>query len=158
MMFYSEERTVSNPRTVYELLQLIEKYHDERRTTYASLASQATDTMAQILLEHLAELEDHSLKVVRGEMQQLDPKHSTFLTSGPMLSDEATHASDCHCTGNPTFQDALACALESDHLLDQLLHRLEGCSAAPSAISLAKRLRDLEETKDRQIANFTRQD
>ncbi|MEZ6151144.1 MAG: hypothetical protein R3C09_13560 [Pirellulaceae bacterium] len=149
---------MSNPRTVYELLQLLEKYHADRLSTYAGLASQATDTMAQILLEHLVELEDHSLKVVRGEMQQLDPKQTTFLTSGPVLSDEATHASDCHCDDNPTFQEALACALESDHLLDQLLHRLEGCSAAASVLSLAKRLRDLEETKNRQIANFTRQD
>ena len=149
---------MSNPRTVYELLQLLEKYHGDRCTTYASLASQATDAMAQILLEHLVELEEHSLKVVRGEMQQSDPKHATFLTSGPVLSDEVTHASDCQCAGNPTFQEALACALESDHLLDQLLHRLEGCSAARSVLELAKRLRGLEETKDRQIANFTRMD
>ena len=158
MMFYTEERAVSNPRTVYELLKLLEKYHADRCATYASLTSQATDAMAQILLEHLVELEDHSLKVVRGEMQQLDPKHTAFLTSGPTMSAEATHASDCHCESNPTFQEALACALESDHLLDQLLHRLEGCSAAASVLDLAKRLRDLEETKDRQIANFTRQD
>lgn len=147
-----------NPQTVYDILQLLEKYHGERHATYGRLASQATDPMAQILLEHLVELEDHSLKVVRSEMQQLDPKHATFLTSGPVLSAEVTHASDCHCADNPTFQEALACALESDHLLDQLLHRLEGCSAARSVLDLAKRLRDLEETKDRQIANFTRMD
>ena len=149
---------MSNPRTVYEILQLLEKYHGQRRATYSRLAGDATDAMAQILLEHLVVLEDHSLKVVQGEMQQLDPKHATYLTSGPVLSQEVTHAGDCRCAGDPTFQESLACALESDHLLDQLLHRLEGCSAAPSVLGLAKRLRDLEETKGRQIANFTRMD
>ena len=149
---------MDNPRTVYDIVQLLEKYHDERHATYGRLASEATDAMAQILLKHLVELEDHSLSVVRGEMQQLDPQHTTYLTSGPVLSQEVTHASDCRCWSNPTFQEALACALESDHLLDQLLHRLEGCSAAPSVLDLAKRLRDLEETKERQIANFTRMD
>lgn len=149
---------MSKPRTIYEILQMLESYHGGRRANYARLAGEATDAMAQILMEHLIELEDHSLKVVVGEMQQLDPKHATYLTSGPVLSDEATHAVECHCADNPTFQQALACALESNHLLDQLLHLLEGCSAAPSVLTLAKRLRDLEETKDRQIANFTRQD
>ena len=149
---------MSNPRTIYEILQLLQNYHGGRRETYTRLASEATDTMAQILLKHLVELEDHSLKVVEGEMRQLDPKHATYLSSGPVLSSELAHASDCHCAQNPTFQEALGCALDSEPLVDQLLHRLEGSSAAPSVEALARRLRDLEETKNRQIANFTRQD
>ena len=149
---------MSNPRTIYDILQLIESYHGRRRATYARLARETTDAMAQILLEHLVELEDHSLKVIVAEMQQLDPKHATYLTLGPLVSQEVTHASDCHRAGDPTFQEALACAFESDHLLDQLVSRLEGCSSAQSVLDLANRLRDLEETKDRQIANFTRQD
>ncbi len=78
--------------------------------------------MAQILLEHLVELEDHSLKVVRIEMGQLDSKHTTYMTSGPVLSSDVTHAKDCRCGSNPSYQDALACALTSDRLLDGLLH------------------------------------
>ncbi|TWU45850.1 hypothetical protein Q31b_10260 [Novipirellula aureliae] len=56
------------------------------------------------------------------------------------------------------WQDALGCVLTSDHMLGERLHRLEGCSAAGSIQRLAKRLRALEETKDRQVANFTRMD
>ena len=65
---------------------------------------------------------------------------------------------DCRCENDPAFQEALACALTSDRLLDELLQRLEGSSAAPSVVHLAERLRKLEETKDIQIANFTRSD
>ena len=149
---------MSNPRTVYEILQMLEEYHAERKITYQRLACESTDAMAQILLEHLVELEDHSLKVIRIEMEQLDPQHATYLTSGPVLSREVTHAKDCRCGNDPSFQDALACVFTSDRLLDGLLHRLEGASAALSVLHLANRLRDLENTKDRQIANFTRQD
>ncbi len=147
---------MKEPKTVFEVLQMLEEYHAQRRDTYQRLAGDSTDTMAQILLEHLVELEDHSLNVVRIEMEQLDSRHSTYLTSGPILSSEITHAKDCRCESKPSFQDALACALTSDRLLDGLLHRLEGCSAAPSVLHLAERLRDLEETKDIQVAKFTR--
>lgn len=147
-----------NPGTIYEVLQLLRNYHDNRHAIYKRLADETTDAMAQILLEHLIELEEHSLTVVRHEMANLDPRYTTYMITGPVVSDEAMHASDCNCEHNPTFRQTLACALDSDCLLDELLCRLEGCSAAPSVLNLAKRLRDLEETKDRQIANFTRQD
>ncbi len=147
MAIQLEETRISNPRTIYDILQLIESYHGQRRATYARLASETTNAMAQILLEHWVELEDYSLKVVVGEMLQLDPKHATYLTLGPLVSQEVTQASDCHSAGNPTFQAALACAFESDHLLDQLVSRLEECSSAQSVLDLANRLRDLEETK-----------
>ncbi|TWU40086.1 hypothetical protein Q31b_34300 [Novipirellula aureliae] len=149
---------MKNPRTVYEILQLLQQYHEQRFATYRRLATETTDTMAQILLEHLVGLEDHSLEVIRIELEQLDPGHATFLTSGPVISEEFTHAKDCRCESTPSFSEALACVLTSDHMLDELLRRLEGCSAAGSILGLAKRLRDLEETKDRQIANFTRMD
>lgn len=149
---------MNEPKTVYEILQMLEDYHATRLVTYQDLAKQTSDAMAQIFLEHLVELEEHSLQVVRLETQQLDPRHTTFLTSGPTLSNEVTHAKECQCESTPSFQDALSCALTSDHLLDQLLHRLEGCSAAPSVLHLAERLRELEETKDVQVAKFTRMD
>ncbi|QEF97778.1 hypothetical protein Mal15_18220 [Stieleria maiorica] len=149
---------MKEPRTVYEVLQMLEHYHCMRRSTYEDLAGQAIDPMAKILLEHLVELEDYSLNVVRIELGQLDQKHSTFLTSGPVLSREVSHAKDCRCDHQQSFQEALMCALTSDRWLDELLQRLEGCSAAPSVLHLAERLRDLEETKGIQIANFTRID
>lgn len=147
---------MQNPKTVYEVLQLLEDYHRERLTTYLQLSQDVSDSMAQILLERLVELEGDTLLVVRGEMKQLDPQHAVYMTSGPTLSREVIHAKTCRCGNDPSFRDTLGCALESDHLLDQLLHRLEGCSAAASVLGLAERLRELEETKERQIANFIR--
>lgn len=75
-----------------------------------------------------------------------------------MLSEEASLASDCHCVDDPSFHDALTCALTSGPLLEELFSRLEGSSAAASVLDLVKRLRELQQTRERQIANFTRQD
>jgi hypothetical protein len=59
---------------------------------------------------------------------------------------------------NPTFDEALGCALASDEALDEVIDLLAGSSAAASVQDLAARLRDLERTKDRDIAKFTRAD
>lgn len=149
---------MKEPKTVYEVLQELENYHVRRLATYRRHAKQAVDEMTRILLEHLSKLEDESLQVLRLEIKQLDPRHTTYLTSGPVLSREATHAPACHCADDSSFQDTLKCALTPDQLLEELLHRLEGCSAAASVLNLAKRLRELEQTKSRQIAKFTRMD
>lgn len=149
---------MTNPRTVYEVVAILEDYHARRLANYTRLLSDASDEMAKILLEHLIKLENHSLTVVRAELKQLDSKRTTYLSSGPVLSEAATHASDCNCGEDPSFHAALTCALTSDHLLEELFLRLEGSSAAASVLDLVKRLRDLEETKERQIANFTRPD
>ena len=123
--------------------------------TFEQLGKVSVDPRADILLEHLIELETHSMQVVRAEMEQLTPEHSTYLISGPTLSADAIHAEKCCCESKPSFDDVLACALASDRRLDELLDRIEDCTAAPSVISLAKRLRDLQQTKDMQI--FTRE-
>lgn len=149
---------MDNPRTIYEILQLLEDYDDQRRSDYECLRIVASDPLVQILLEHLVQLEDHSLEVVRTELQQLDPKQATYLTSGPVLDRELSHVEDCRCDRDPSLQDILACALASAQLRGELIRRLEGGSAAPSVLNLAKRLRELEEIQGRQIANFTRQD
>lgn len=149
---------MKNPKTVYEVVQILEDYHARRLATYTRLHCDASDAMAKILLEHLVTLEDHALKAVRGELKELDPQRSTYLSSGPMLSEEASLASDCHCADDPSFQAALTCALTSGPLLEELFSRLEGSSAAASVLDLVKRLRDLQQTRERQIANFTRQD
>ncbi len=130
----------------------------QRAKQYEQLGQPSVDPRADILLEHLVELETHSMKVIRSEMEQLAPEHSTYLISGPTLSSDAIHAAQCRCEGEPSFHDALSCALTSDRRLDELLDRIKDCSAATSVIELAKRLRDLEHTKDQQIAKFTRED
>lgn len=149
---------MNNPRTIYDVLQLLEAYDDERRSDYERLRVKSTDPMVKSLLEHLVLLENHSLQVIRGELEQLDPERSTYLTSGPVLDRLLGHAAECRCSSDPSFLDILACAQASAQLRSELLRRLEGGSAAPSVQSLAERLRELEEIQGRQIANFTRED
>jgi len=149
---------MSNPRTVYEILQLLEDCHASRLATYRQLVKDVYDATARILLEYLTKLEHHSLRAVRDEMQQLDPHRTTYMTSGPVLSHAVMDARECRCDTRSNIQDMVECALEADRLTDELLHRLEGSSAARSVRELAKRLRELKEIKGRQIAEFTRQD
>lgn len=149
---------MNNPRTIYELLQMLENYDDQRRSDYERLSIEAIDPPVKILLDHLAAIQDHSLKVIRDELAQLDPKQATYLMTGPLLSRKFNDANKCCCDNKSTFEDKLACALASDELRGELLRRLEGGSAAPSVLNLAKRLRELEAIQGRQIANFTRQD
>ncbi|TWU17263.1 hypothetical protein Pla52o_52690 [Novipirellula galeiformis] len=149
---------MNQPNTIYEVLVMLADYHQQRAKRYKQLSNASTDPRAEILLEHLVELETHSMDVIRSEMEQLAPEHSTYLISGPRLSSEAIHAAECRCEGEPSFDDTLSCALTSDRRLDEWLDRIEDCSAAPTVIELAKRLRDFEHTKDQQIAKFTRED
>ncbi|EGF24390.1 hypothetical protein [Rhodopirellula baltica] len=149
---------MNQPKTIYDVLVMLADYHELRSKKFEQLVKASVDSRASILLEHLVELETHSMHVVRAEMEQLTPEHSTYLISGPTLSTEAIHASECCCEGEPSFNDVLACASASDQRLDELLDRIEDFTAAPSVIELAKRLRDLQQTKDIQISNFTRED
>ncbi len=147
---------MSKPMTIYEVLEMLKDYHSGRCVRYQELSDKSADARTGVLLEHLIELDTNALRIVTGEMEQLDPKHSAFMISGPTISERAVRAAECGCSATPTFDQTLDCAFESDALLGELLHRLEGCSAAPSVLALAKRLRELEETKNRQLANFTR--
>lgn len=146
------------PRTVYELLKMLETYHQQRHDSYLQLASRGTDERACILLHHLGKLEENAINIIRDERDHLKPDQATYLTSGPTLTIAPSHAMDCKCDGDPTFDDALRCALTSDDALDELIDRLAGSSAAASIQDLATRLRDVERTKDREIAKFTRED
>ncbi|WP_153557668.1 hypothetical protein [Roseimaritima sediminicola] len=149
---------MNQPRTVDDVLKMLGDYHQQRGERYRQLADESTDPLADLLLEHLVELESQSVRVIRTERERLAPAHATYLISGPQLSSEALHAADCSCGHDPSFQDALGCALRSDQRLGEILDRLANCSAAGSVVELAERLQAFETTKDREIAKYVRQD
>ena len=147
-----------NPRTVLEVLQLLEDYHQQRHDIYNRLADAGDDARAELLLRHLVELEANAIRIIQDEIKHVQGGPSAYLSSGPTLSIKPAHAMDCQCGDHPSYADALRCALSSDDALDELIDRLSGSSAAASVQNLAARLREVERTKDRQIANFTRDD
>ena len=149
---------MNQPSTAYEVLAMLADYHQQRAKQYKQLRIASTDPRAESLLEHLVELEEHSIKVIQAEMKDLSSKHSTYLITGPALSVNAMHAAECRCDGEPSFEDSLACALTSDRRMDELIDRIEDSSAASTVAQLAKRFRDLERIKSQQSAKFTRQD
>jgi len=149
---------LNQPSTIYEVLAMLADYHERRAKQYEQLGTASTDPRAKILLEHLVELEEHSIKVLQSELKDLSAEHSTYLITGPALSFSAMHAAECRCDGEPSFEDSLECALKSDRRLDEFFVRIENSSAAPSVTELANRLRELERIKAQQIAKFTRED
>lgn len=149
---------MKNPKTVHEILEMLEDYHRQRDHRYERLAAEVHDPNVRILLQHLAHLERESLDVIRDEDESRSPAVATYLNFGPSLDPEAVHAASCRCDAEPSVEDVVVCALTPDPALDELLDRLAGCTAAPSVASLAERLRDLEVTKRQQISKFTRTD
>src|SRR5690606_27242971 len=81
-----------------------------------------------------------------------------YLLSGPTLTIKPAHAADCKCETNPTFDDALGCALASDTAVEELIDRLAGSSAAASVQELAKRQRGVEQTREQQNSIIVRSD
>lgn len=148
----------TTPKTSYDILQMLDTYHARRRDTYDQLARRGSDERAVVLLEYLVRLEDDMLQIIRGEKERITPEQASRLMPGPTLTVKPAHAMDCQCDGEPTFDEALACALTSDEALDELIDHLQASSAASSLQDLATRLREAERMKDRQIAKFTRQD
>lgn len=146
------------PLTVYEIIQLLQQYHQQRHDTYQQLAGQAGEERAATLLNHLVELEAMALRIIGNELAQLTSEQSTYLSSGPELNIDPAHAADCRCDSAPGFEDALSCALTSDLAVFDMIDRLAGSSAAASVQELAGRLREVEQTKALQIARFTRAD
>lgn len=149
---------MNQPTTIYEVLEMLADYHQHRATQYEQLGCASTDPRAGMLLEHLVELEEHSIKVIQSEMKESSSEYSTYLLSGPELSVDAMHAVDCRCAGEPSFDDSLECAYTSEQRLDEFFVRIENSSSASSVTELAQRLRDLEHTKSQQIANYTREE
>lgn len=146
------------PLTVFEIIQLLQHYHQQRHDTYQRLAEEAEEHRAATLLNHLIELEAMALRIIDHELAQLSPAQSTYLSSGPELNVDPAHAADCRCDAAPSFEDALQCALTSDLAVFDMIDRLAGSSAASSVQELANRLREVEQTKALQIARFTRAD
>lgn len=149
---------MKQPSTIYDVLQMLSDYHQQRSEQYEQLGVLSSDPRAGMLLMHLVVLEEHSIKVIQAELKDLSPDHSTYLSTGPELSASAMHGAECGCHGEPSFDDSLECALKSDRRLEEYSVRIESSSAALSVRLLAKRLRDLELLKSRQVAKFARED
>lgn len=147
-----------NPQTVYDVLVMLAEYHERRETRYAQLDKASTDPRADILLRHLVELEQQSARVLRAALNSRSKDHSTYLLPGPTISPAELHAADCRCGETTSFDDVLSCALAAVPQLDELLDRIENCTAAASIGELAKRLREFESIKRREISKFTRED
>jgi hypothetical protein len=144
--------------TIYDILTVLADYHVNRSKQYRHLRGAGTDPRVDILLEHLVDLEDQAAEAVLFEMKKLSPESSTYLKTGPTSNGDAFPAAECHLKDEPSFDDALTCALTPDPRLGELLEVIEECTAAPTVKELAIRLRDIETRKDQQIANFTRLD
>lgn len=146
------------PQTVHDALEMLKSYHQQRRDLYHRLEADAPDEWTEILLKELVRLEDDSVQVVGDEMERLQPHERSYLLSGPTPTIQPAHAMDCQCDSDPAFEDVLSCSLSSDAALDELIDLIEVSNAAPSVQELATALRELERTKDRQIAKFSRTD
>ena len=147
-----------SPITVLDALQILRDYHRLRASRYREVAQRTADAAAKTVLNHVVGLDDEALEIVLAEIERLDPDHATYMLSGPTIDLDMSRAAACHCGESPSWDDVLGCVFESDACLDQVLHRLEGCSAAPSVQELAARIRELEESKTRRLAKFARQD
>jgi hypothetical protein len=146
------------PQTVHDALEMLKTYHQQRRDLYRRLEADAPDEWTEILLKELVRLEDNSVQVIGDEIERLKPHERSYLLSGPTPTIPPTHAMDCRCDSDPTFEDILSCSLCSDEALDELIDLIGVASAAPSVQELATALRELVRTKDRQIAKFSRTD
>ncbi len=147
-----------NPKTVHEVFEALQQYHQQRATTYKDLAAEATGAMAKMLLEHLVELEDQSKAVVSAELEKLSKRHTNYMTSGPAISRQVNHVADDESDQPPSFQEVLVAALTVNPKHDELLDRLDSGGAPAPVQELAKRLREFEQTKQRQTVKFTRMD
>lgn len=146
------------PRDTYEVLEHLERFHRTREDTYRQLLSSAVEARVSLLLERLIELEEEAGRAIAGEREPMEEGRTTYLLSGPTLTIKPAHAADCKCESSPSFDEALECALTSDTAVLELIDRLAGSSPAASVQELAGRLREFEQTRERQIAIFIRPD
>lgn len=153
---YEPEQTVT-PRTTGEVLTSMASYHSRRRDNYRQLAGEAPDGPVRLLFGRLVELEDFAITIIGDEHAHLQPARGGYLPMGPTTTINQDSASG-HCHPHTTIGDAVSCALSSDDGLDELVDLLESSSAAASVQELASRLRELERSRDRQIASFVRED
>lgn len=146
------------PRTALDVLSMLEMHHQGRRENYKHLAENVTDERVRLLLDYLRDLENGAINVIREERSRLQPDSGTFLPLGPTTTADSHSAVMCRCVSHPTIDDAVWCALTSDDVLDELIALLASSSAALSVQELTSRLRELEQIRARQVANFVRTD
>lgn len=152
------EPRMDDRQTVCDLIQLLAKYHQSRHDIYRRLSSAAQDERAATLLEQLVDLEARTMKIIHDELRTMDPALATYLSNTPPVELDPLPETACRFESGPDFEEALECVWQADSALPEVLDRLENASSAESVQQLANRLRELEETKERQIAKFTRLD
>jgi hypothetical protein len=146
------------PQTVHDAMQMLQGYHQQRCDMYRRLAKDASDERTGILLDKLVQLEEQAVQFIEDEIGRREPKDKSYLLPGPLPTIDPAHAMDCRCGSDPGFEDVLSCSLRSDGALDELIDLIAASNAAQSIQDLASSLRELERTRERQIAKFTRSD
>lgn len=145
-------------QTVRDLLQLLVNYHQSRHDIYANLISGAKDDQAAMLLKKLKDLEAQTLQVVRDEFESRDPANPTYLSNTPPVHLDPLPQPTCDFNSGAGFEETLECVWKADQALPEVIDRLANASSAESVQKLAERLEELEKSKEREIANFTRMD
>lgn len=145
-------------QTVRDLLQLLVNYHQSRHDIYANLISGAKDDRAAMLLKKLMELEAQTLQVVQDELDSRDPANPTYLSNTPPVHLDPLPKPACDFSDGASFDDTLECVWKADQALPEVIDRLANASSADSVQKLAERLGELEKSKEKEIANFTRID
>lgn len=149
---------MSTPHTVRDALGELKAYHEARADRFQELRDQGGDSATNLLLEELLKLEEESVEIIYQEQQYLGGRDQTRLFQGSAFTNESPHSATCQCDSSPTFDEAVSCALAKDDQVDALIDRIAGATAADSIRELPRRMRDLEQIKARQIANYLRQD
>jgi len=145
-------------QTVRDLLQLLVNYHQSRHDIYANLISGAKDDRTAMLLKKLTDLEAQTLQVVHEELESRDPANPTYLGNTPPVKLDPLPMPACDLSSGASFEETLECVWRADHALPDVIDRLANASSADSVQKMAERLGDLEKSKEREIANFTRMD
>lgn len=145
-------------KTISDVLELLETYHQRRHDLFRRLAKSATDDRAATLLGHLVELEQHTIDALRLEQENIDPEHSTYLTNGGVVTLTSDALEKSYDVAEMSFEEALDCALAQNEAVEDLIDRLENCTAAISVQELSARLRELEHSKHRKVATFSREE
>ncbi|MEX1039391.1 MAG: hypothetical protein WDZ51_02090 [Pirellulaceae bacterium] len=145
-------------QTVRDLLQLLVNYHQSRHDIYANLISGAKDDRAAMLLKKLTDLESQTLQVVHEELESRDPANPTYLSNTPPVHLDPLPMPACDFNAGASFEETLECVWKADEALPEVIDRLANASSAESVQKMAERLGELEKSKEREVANFTRMD
>ena len=149
---------MSIPTTVSDALHELRVYHEARAERFQELRDQGGDARTNLLLEELQKLEKESIQIISEEQDDLGVRDQTRLFRGSAFTNAPPHSATCQCGSSPTFDETISCALAKNDQVDALIDRIDGATAANSIRELARRMRDLEQTKARQISSYLRED